>query len=139
MVRLILGVGQNTPMKIIVTLILISVANIWSAEENVKNIPIGQVLLKDFGDIYRIYGYEFKIDNKLYNIADISIERYIKNDQYGKVDIKTFNEQLRIFVLWRFGFNIKITDDGKTISMRYDDSDQIYDKLPKINKSDMKY
>jgi hypothetical protein len=109
-----------------------------SAEEVKHNIPMGEVLLKNFGDIYKSYGHEFEIDNKLYNIADISIERYIKNDQYGKVDIKTFNDQLRVFVLWRFGFNIKITDDGKTISMRYDDSDQVYENLPKINKSDMK-
>ena len=120
---------QNLVMLLIFfTLALFTIG----CQRNVKfNPPIGQVLLRDLGDIYKIYGYKFEVDDKLNKVINLCIERNVLNDDYGAVNVDEFNEQLSIYFLWKFGFKISFTIKNDVVTAKYADSDVIYEKLEK--------
>jgi hypothetical protein len=96
------------------------------------NPPIGQVLLRDLDFIFYKYGYKYKVSDKLSKIADLCIDRHVYNDAYGSVNVDEFIDQLRIVCLWNYGFNVKVIKVNELVIIDYDDSDEIYEKLPKI-------
>jgi hypothetical protein len=96
------------------------------------NPPIGQVLIKDLGDFIKPYGYRYVVGPKISKIADLCVERCVYNDKYGSISIEEFAKELKIYCLWNFGFNVDITFDNMVMTIEYGDSDEIYNKLPKI-------